>query len=95
VIAGLAEEAAELPGARAAADFIAATLAAGSEARSRAAVERLATLAAAAALRAGAPARTAELFACTRLAAPRGATNGVADMSVADAAAVLERALPG
>jgi putative acyl-CoA dehydrogenase len=94
VIAGLAEEAADLPGAREAGGFISATLsAAGSEVRSRAGVERLATLAAAAALRASAPARTAELFARSRLAASRGATYGVSDISP-DAAAMLERALP-
>jgi putative acyl-CoA dehydrogenase len=95
VIAGLAEEAADLPGAREAADFINATLsAAGSEARSRAAVERLATLAAAAALRTSAPARTTELFARARLAASRGATYGASDISAREAAAMLERALP-
>jgi putative acyl-CoA dehydrogenase len=95
VIAGLAEEAAELPGAREAADFVAATLSAGSEAQARAAVERLASLAAAAALRASAPARMTELFARTRLVGPRGAIYGAADISAADAAAILERALPG
>jgi putative acyl-CoA dehydrogenase len=96
VIADLAAEAADLPGAREAAGFIEATLsAAGAQPRSRAAVERLATLAAAAALRAGAPARVTEIFAQTRLAASRGATYGVSDISAVDAAAILERALPG
>jgi putative acyl-CoA dehydrogenase len=94
VMADLAGEAADLPGAREAAGFIAATLsAAGAEAQSRAAVERLATLAAAAALRAGAPAWMAERFARARLAAARGATYGTSD--IPDAAAILERALPG
>jgi putative acyl-CoA dehydrogenase len=96
VIAALADEAADLPGAREAAGFIEATLAsAGAEARSRVAVERLATLAAAAALRASAPARVTEVFARTRLAAAWGATYGVSEISAPDAAAVLERALPG
>ena len=95
VMADLAEEAADLPGAREAAGFIAATLAAGdAEARSRAAVERLATLAAAAALRASAPAWVTESFARTRLATTRGATYGTSDISASEAAAVLERALP-
>jgi len=96
VIADLADEAGDLPGAREAAGFIEATLsAAGAEARSRAAVERLATLAAAAAMRASAPARVTEIFAHARLAASRGATFGASDVSAVDAAAILERALPG
>jgi hypothetical protein len=36
-----------------------------------------------------------ELFARTRLVGPRGAIYGAADISAADAAAILERALPG
>ena len=101
VIAELAAQAADLPGAREAVGFIEANLfeaslpAAEAQARSRAAVERLATLAAAAALRASAPARVTEVFARTRLGGARGATYGVSDISVPDAAAVLERALPG
>jgi putative acyl-CoA dehydrogenase len=101
IIAELAAEAADLPGAGEAAGFVEATLieaslpAAAAQARLRAAVERLATLAAAAALRASAPARVTEVFAQTRLAAPRGATYGVSDISAPDAAAILERALPG
>jgi putative acyl-CoA dehydrogenase len=95
VIAALADEAADLPGAREAAGFIEATLAsAGGEARSRAAVERLATLAAAAALRASAPARMAEIFAQTRLAGSRAATFGASHISAPETAAILERALP-
>ncbi len=106
VIAELAAQAADLPGAPEAAGFIEATLleaplmevsqpGASAQARSRAAVERLATLAAAAALRASAPARVTEVFARTRLAAARGATYGVSEISAPDAAAILERALPG
>ncbi len=101
VIAELATQTADLPGAGEAAGFIEASLieaslaGAGAQARARAAVERLATLAAAAALRASAPARVAEVFARTRLAGARGATYGVSDISAPDAAAILERALPG
>jgi putative acyl-CoA dehydrogenase len=96
VIADLASEAVDLPGVREAAGFIEATLsAAGSESRSRALVERLATLAAAAALRASAPAWTAEIFARTRLAEARGATFGASDVAAGDAGRILERALPG
>jgi putative acyl-CoA dehydrogenase len=94
VIADLAAEAVDLAGARETEGFIAATLsAAASEAHARALVERLATLAAAAALRGSAPAWMAEAFARTRLAAPRGATFGTSD--IADARRILERALPG
>ena len=57
--------------------------------------EGFATLAAAAALRASAPARVTEIFARTRLAASRGATYGTSDIATADAVAILERALPG
>jgi putative acyl-CoA dehydrogenase len=95
VLAALADEAADLPGARAAADFIEATLAGeGSEARARAAVERLAILTAAAALRGSAPAAITDIFARTRLAAARGTTFGTSDISADDAANILQRALP-
>jgi hypothetical protein len=36
-----------------------------------------------------------EIFAHARLAASRGATFGASDISAVDAAAILERALPG
>jgi hypothetical protein len=52
-------------------------------------------MAAAAALRAGAPAWIAESFARTRLAPPRGATYGTSDLSPVEATTILERALPG
>jgi putative acyl-CoA dehydrogenase len=95
VVAELAHEAADLAGARGAATFIDATsAAAGSQARARALVERLATLAAAAALRGSAPASVSEIFARTRLAACRTATFGASDMAAVDAAAILQRALP-
>ncbi len=91
----LAAEAADLPGARAAAEFIADTLLAGNgEARSRAAVERLALLAAAAALRRSAPPAVAELFARTRLGERRGATYGTSDIGSDEARALIGRALP-
>jgi putative acyl-CoA dehydrogenase len=96
VLAGLVDEAADLPGVSAAAGFIDATLsAAGSQARSRAVVERLANLAAVAALRGSAPALMPEIFARTRLAESRSATYGASDIAMGDAAFILRRALPG
>jgi len=95
VIGDLLEGAADLPGGRAAATFIETTVSGdGSERHARAAVERLGSLAAAAALRAGAPTQTVELYARTRLAASRGATYGASVLSVGECATVLERALP-
>jgi putative acyl-CoA dehydrogenase len=64
------------------------------QAHARAAVGRLAALAAAAALRRDAP-QLAELFARTRLADRHGAMYGTSDIAPAEARAVLERALPG
>jgi putative acyl-CoA dehydrogenase len=94
-IADLAKEAADLPGARAASELIDAVLSSGEpERQSREAVERLATLAAAAALRGSAPSQAAELFARTRLGASRGATYGTSKLSAVETAAVLKRALP-
>src|SRR5262249_7709072 len=67
VLAALGEEAADLPGARAAVDVIARAVAAeDAEGEARAAVDRLALLAAAAALQQSAP-EVAHLFARTRL----------------------------
>jgi hypothetical protein len=63
------------------------------EARARAAVERLAMLAAAAALAEGVPS-AAEAFARTRLATARGGTFGTADLAAPDVATLLDRALP-
>jgi putative acyl-CoA dehydrogenase len=95
VLAALAGEASALPGAREAAVFVETTLAgAEPERRARAAVERLALLAATAALRDSAPDAVANAFARTRLAASRGATFGTSDLSASDAATLLERALP-
>jgi putative acyl-CoA dehydrogenase len=95
VLAGLVDEAADLPGVSAAAGFIDANLsAAGSQARSRAVVERLANLAAVAALRGSAPAPMPEIFARTRLAESRSATYGASDIPMSDVASILRRALP-
>ena len=64
------------------------------EAQARLAVERLALLAAAAALRASAPAAVAELFARTRLNGPRGVMLGTSNINAAEIDALLARALP-
>jgi putative acyl-CoA dehydrogenase len=91
----LARETKALPGAADAVSFIGRTLAgASAESNARAVVERLAQLAAAAALHAGAPAKIAELFARTRLAGHRGANYGTALLSEAETASLLARALP-
>ncbi len=95
VIGELAGCAAELPGTAEAASFIIDTLSdPGSEARARSAVERLAGLAAAGALAESAPVGIAEAFACTRLAAPRGATYGTAALDGSQMTRLLDRALP-
>jgi putative acyl-CoA dehydrogenase len=94
VLGDLATTCADLPGAGQAAEFIESTLAAPEgETHARAAVERLAMLAAAAALTESAP-RVAEAFARTRLAARRGGTFGTADLAKVDATNLMERALP-
>jgi putative acyl-CoA dehydrogenase len=91
----LAGETKALPGAADAVDFIGRMLAgASAEANARAIVERLAQLAAAAALNASAPAGVAELFARTRLAGHRGANYGTALLSEAETALLLARVLP-
>ena len=92
VLDALAREAGDLPGAPEAKTFIQRTLAAGdAEFRARAVVERLAILAALAALQASAP-RTAEMFARARRT--RGGMFGSADLSAREAATELDRALP-
>jgi len=94
VLADLVRACAGLPGAKEAASFIGQTfMAADGEAKARAAVERLAMLAATAALAEGAPA-AAEAFARTRLAVPRGGTFGTADLAAGEVAMLLDRALP-
>jgi putative acyl-CoA dehydrogenase len=93
VLDALTEDAAGLPGVREARALIGQALSAG-EAQARLAVERLALLAAAAALRASAPASVAELFARTRLGAPRGAMLGTSDVKAAEIEVLLARASP-
>jgi putative acyl-CoA dehydrogenase len=95
VLGDLVRACGDLPGAKEAAAFVAATLvAADGEARARAAVERLALLAAAAALAEGAPADVAQAFARSRLVSPRGGTFGTAHLNDAEVTMLSERALP-
>jgi putative acyl-CoA dehydrogenase len=95
VVRTLAEETADLPGAAGAADFVARTLAGGEvEAKARLAIETLALLAAAAALRGSAPQAVAETFARLRLDAARRAMYGAIDLGHDAARHLLERALP-
>ena len=95
VLSDLVRACGDLPGAQDAAAFVAGTLvAADGEARARSAVERLAMLAAAAALAEGAPGSVAEAFARTRLATQRGGTFGTAHLDDAEVAVLSERALP-
>jgi putative acyl-CoA dehydrogenase len=94
VLDALVVACAGLPGAKQAAAFVGQTLsAADGEARARAAVEKLAMLAAAAALAASAPV-AAQAFARTRLDVARGGTFGTADLAAAEVTTLLERALP-
>ena len=94
VMTDLVRDVADLPGAHDAVDLIARTLAAdNAEAQARAAVERLALLAAAAALAQSAPA-VAALFARTRLSGRRGSSFGTSDISETEASMLLERAWP-
>ncbi|MEA2954878.1 MAG: putative acyl-CoA dehydrogenase, partial [Alphaproteobacteria bacterium] len=94
VLHALASEAADLPGAREAADFVARAFSArDAEAEARAGVGRLALLAAAAALRGSAPPEVAELFASTRLRARHDALYGTEALGTGEAG-LLERALP-
>jgi putative acyl-CoA dehydrogenase len=93
-LAALAEEAADLPSARAALDFIARAVAAeDAEGEARAAVDRLALLAAAAALRQSAP-EVAALFARTRLKDGHGAMYGTSRIAPDEARRLIDRALP-
>jgi putative acyl-CoA dehydrogenase len=94
VLADLVRACGDLPGASEAVAFIGKTfMSAEGEARARSAVERLAMLTAAAALTESAPA-TAEAFARTRLATPRGGTFGTADLAAGDVDTLLGRVLP-
>ena len=94
VISDLAEAAADLPGTREATSLLIDTLKrAETEAIARGAVERLALLAAAAALNEWAP-TSAEPFARVRLSEPHGSTYGSAGLTDAETRRLLERALP-
>jgi putative acyl-CoA dehydrogenase len=95
VLDALVSETADLPGTQATADFIRSALAArDAEAHARAAVGRLAVLAAAAALRRSATPEVVELFARTRLADSHGVIYGTSRMGSDEARRLLERALP-
>jgi putative acyl-CoA dehydrogenase len=95
VLDALVGETADLPGAKATADFIRSALPApDAEAHARAAVGRLAVLAAAAALRRSATPEVVELFARTRLVDSHGVTYGTSRMGPDEARRLLERALP-
>jgi putative acyl-CoA dehydrogenase len=94
VLQGLMAETNDLPGAAEAAAFIGNTFRrADSERVARSAVEKLAMLAAAAALNAVSPGH-AELFAATRLAENHGSMYGAVDLVGDDIRGLLERALP-
>jgi putative acyl-CoA dehydrogenase len=94
-LAEIEREAGDLPGAAQATALIGRALIDPSgEAAARLAVERVALLAAAAALNASESRQVAELFARTRLATHRGATFGTADLDAAETASLLARVLP-
>jgi putative acyl-CoA dehydrogenase len=94
VLQGLARESAALPGAADAVNFIGKAFARpDSERVARLAVEKLALLAAAAALNAVSP-HHAELFARTRLALNHGSMYGAVDLAPGDIKGLLERTLP-
>lgn len=94
VLQALAAETKALPGAAEAAAFIGKTFRrADGERVARLAVEKLALLAAAAALNGVSP-RHAELFAATRLAANHASMYGAVELESGDVRALLERALP-
>lgn len=94
VLQGLAAETKGLPGSGEAVSFIGKTFRrADGERVARLAVEKLALLAAAAALNGVLP-RHAELFAATRLATTHASMYGAVDLESGDVRALLERALP-
>lgn len=94
VLQSLAAETKGLPGAGEAVAFIGKTFRrADGERVARLAVEKLALLAAAAALNSVAP-HQAELFAATRLAANHASMYGAVELDSGDVRALLERALP-
>jgi putative acyl-CoA dehydrogenase len=94
LIEKLASTTAHLPGAAETAAFITKALSAReAEAQARRAGERLALLAAAAALTESVS-KVAEIFSRARLSEPRGAIYGTAALEATDVTMLLERALP-
>jgi putative acyl-CoA dehydrogenase len=94
ILKNLAQETAGLPGAGEAAASIGTAVRRGdAESVARLAVEKLALLAATAALNAVSP-RHAELFATTRLAGNHGGMYGAVDLAPDDIGRLLDRALP-
>jgi putative acyl-CoA dehydrogenase len=93
VLGELGRETHDLPGCAEANKFVQSALSSGDEGHARAAVERLALLTAAAALRASSPA-VAPAFARHRLAAPLARLYGAAELTDAETALLLDRALP-
>ena len=93
VLASLAQATRDLPGSAEAVALIGKTFGgASAESQARLAVEKLATLAAAAALGSGAPTDIAAAFAQARLSGSRGSTYGAT--VIAQPARILDRALP-
>jgi putative acyl-CoA dehydrogenase len=94
VVAEIAQATGDLPGAPAAASFVEKTLKTpGSEFAARAAIERLALLAAAEAMRAaGSP--SVETFARARLSVEAGLTYGARELTLEEADRLLARAKP-
>jgi putative acyl-CoA dehydrogenase len=91
----LARDTKDLPGAADAVAVVRRTLAeGGAEANARIVVERIAQLAAAAALKTSMDSGVADLFARTRLAGQRGVTYGTAALDERDIASLLARVLP-
>jgi putative acyl-CoA dehydrogenase len=94
-VAELAGEAKGLPGIAEAADLIGRTVSGdGAEGQGRIVVERLAQLAAVAALQTGGSADVAAMFARTRLGSQHRNTYGSSVPDLGDIATLLERALP-
>jgi putative acyl-CoA dehydrogenase len=93
VLDQLADETRDLPAFADANKFVRSVLSSGDEAHARAAVERLALLTAAAALRASSP-MVAEAFARHRLAAPLARLYGAAELTATETVLLLNRALP-
>ncbi|HVX91772.1 MAG TPA: acyl-CoA dehydrogenase family protein [Xanthobacteraceae bacterium] len=95
VVTELGQDLADLPGAAEAMTAMTRDFSASDrEATARRGVERLARLAAAAALRASAPDDVAEAFARTRLAGWHGGTYGTVELDAHSIARLVERVLP-